>query len=282
MIRELGVDRLHQVVGDAGDHLGQLDRLGDVVDEVDQHAEVDQQQRLGDRRGEVRDEVCAQAVDGDQAEHRVDERPDEDAQRHLVPDVADEVAHHAGPELLRGQRQRQDGDGEHHADDRDDGGRDGDQDLALGIGAPRADPDRERQVTVKRRDIDLERDEEQQDRDHDQDARDDPERRPQLLPAPARQLAPVLADARRLRRDGLLGADAAHRRLRIHGPIVHHDPHTERHDGKNRGRCCRLAPSSSSASSAANGYCPTSGLASSARTTSSRLPEHAAFTASRS
>ena len=141
-------------------------------------------------------------------QHRVHERADEDAERHLVADVADEVPHHARPELLRRQRQRQDRDGEHHADDRDDRGGDGDQDLALGVGAPRADPVRQRQVVVVRRQVDLERDDEQQDRDHDQDARDDPEGRPQLLPAPARQLAPVLVDPRRLRDDHLV--DLAH------------------------------------------------------------------------
>ena len=142
-VGELRVDRLHEVVGDPGDHLGELDRLRDVVDEVDQDREVDHQQGLGHRGGEVRDEVLAGAVDGDERQDRVHERPDEDAERDLVADVADEVPHHPGPELLRRQRQRQDRDGEHHADDRDDGGGDGDEHLALGVGGPRADPGRE-------------------------------------------------------------------------------------------------------------------------------------------
>ena len=41
--RELGVDRAQEIAGDAGDDLRQLDRLGDVVDEVDENGEVDQQ-----------------------------------------------------------------------------------------------------------------------------------------------------------------------------------------------------------------------------------------------
>src|SRR6185437_13278134 len=53
-------------------------------------------------------------------------------------------------------------------------------------------------MTVERGQVDLEGDKEQEDRDDDQDARDDPERRSQLLPAPARQLATVLGDSRRL------------------------------------------------------------------------------------
>ena len=148
--------------GDSRDHLGQLNRLRDVVDEVDQHREVDHQQRLGHRRREVRHEGRAGTVDGHQSEHRVHEGADEDAQRDLVADVADEVPHHAGSELLRRQRQRQDGDGEHHADDGDHRGRDGDQDLALGVGTARPDPARQRQVLVEGGEVDLERDEEQQ------------------------------------------------------------------------------------------------------------------------
>ena len=203
-------------------------------------------------------------------------------QRHLVPDVAHEVAHHARTELLRGQRQRQDRDGEHHADDRDDRGRDGDEDLALGVGAPRADPDRERQVAVVRRHIDLER----------RRRTAAPRRRPggserprtscgtppnasSAAGAGPSRCAPAAAST------VPVGAGDAHA---ASGPCAHRARrlHARRHDGKNRGRWCRLAPSSSSARSAANGYCPTSGLASSARTTSSRLPEQAACTARRS
>ena len=257
------------------------------------------------------------------AEDRVHERPDEDAERDLVADVADEVPHHAGPELLRRQRQRKDRDGEHHTDDGDDGGGDGDEHLAFGVGGPRADPGREVDVTVERRQVDLEGHEEQQDRHHDEDGRDDPQRRPQLLPAPARQLTPVLADARRLRRDDLVDVahDGAVRSERTRDRVqtarrnagsgsgrwrrswgsCHSSPTSlpgtpmnrentsptpgaphPAHDGKKRGRWSLFAARSSSASSAASGYWPTSGLASSARTTSSRLPEQAAWTASRS
>ena len=98
---ELGVDGVHEVAGDAGDHLGQLDRLGDVMDEVDEHGEVDEQQGLGDGDRQVRHEIAVGiAGDRDEGQHRVDERAHEDAQRHLIADVADEVPHHAGTELL--------------------------------------------------------------------------------------------------------------------------------------------------------------------------------------
>ena len=60
--RELGVDGASQVAGDAGDDLGQLDRLGDVVDEVDEHGEVDEQQRFGDGDRQVGDEVAVRAA----------------------------------------------------------------------------------------------------------------------------------------------------------------------------------------------------------------------------
>ena len=51
-----------QVAGDPGDDLGQLDRLGDVVDEVDEHGEVDQQESLGHRDRQMGDEVsCVDA-----------------------------------------------------------------------------------------------------------------------------------------------------------------------------------------------------------------------------
>ena len=39
------LDRVGQVSGDARDHLGQLDRDGRVVDEVDEHGQVDDHQR---------------------------------------------------------------------------------------------------------------------------------------------------------------------------------------------------------------------------------------------
>ena len=129
-------------MGDPGDHLRQLNGLGDVMDEVDEDAEVDQHEGLGHRGGQVRDESLADTADGAEREHGEDEGADEHAQRHLVADVAHEVPHHAGPELLRRQRQGKDRDGEHHADNRDDGGGDGDEDLALRVRTPGADPGR--------------------------------------------------------------------------------------------------------------------------------------------
>src|SRR6202035_70108 len=60
-------------------------------------------------------------------------------------------------------------------------------------------------MLVEGRQVDEEGDEEQQHRRHDQKAGNDPQGRPQLLPAPARQLTAVLADACRLGGDELFG-----------------------------------------------------------------------------
>ena len=70
--------------GDARDHLRQLDRLGDVVDEHDEHRDVDEHQRHRHRDRDVRHEFpVAAGADRDEREDRVDERRDEAAERHL-------------------------------------------------------------------------------------------------------------------------------------------------------------------------------------------------------
>ena len=108
-----------------GDDLGQLDRLRDVVDEVDQDAEVDEHEDERDGDRQVRDEVARRAVrDRAEREHRVDERRDEGAERDLRAAVADEVAQHPRPELRRRQGERDDRDREHEPDDGDDRGGD--------------------------------------------------------------------------------------------------------------------------------------------------------------
>ena len=53
---ELGLDGPVQVACDAGDDGGKLDRAGDVVDEVDEHRQVEEQKDLGHGDREMRDE----------------------------------------------------------------------------------------------------------------------------------------------------------------------------------------------------------------------------------
>jgi hypothetical protein len=118
----LEFDGLRQVFGNAGDHLWQLDLGGDVMDEVDEHRQVDQYQLEchGDR--EVRHVVTVIAGrDRYQNKDAVDERGHKRAQGVLGAAVADEIAQHPGPELGRRQCQRHDRDRKddsHNGDDR--------------------------------------------------------------------------------------------------------------------------------------------------------------------
>ncbi len=57
-VGELGIDRTHEIAGDAGDHLRKLNRFGDVMDEVDQNSEVHQQQRFRDGDRQMGHEVA--------------------------------------------------------------------------------------------------------------------------------------------------------------------------------------------------------------------------------
>ena len=132
---------------------------------------------------------CGTLVIGDQSQHRVHEGGHEHAQRDLVADVADEVAHHPGTELLRCQRQGEDGDGEYNADHGDHRRRDGYEHLAGGVCAPRLDPERQVQMLVVRGPVDLEGNQEKEAGDHDQDGRHEPEGCPEGFPPPTGQLA---------------------------------------------------------------------------------------------
>ena len=102
----------------------------------------------------------------------------------MVAQVPYEVAHHPGPELLRGQGQRQNGDGEDHPDGGDDGGSDGDQDLPTGIRTSRLRPPGQTQMVVVGRQVDLEGDGEQDEGDHHEDGGDHPKGRSQRLDPP--------------------------------------------------------------------------------------------------
>ena len=57
MLGKLGLDGPVEVTGDAGDDLGELDRLGDVVDEVDEDSQVHEQERLGHGDREMGNEI---------------------------------------------------------------------------------------------------------------------------------------------------------------------------------------------------------------------------------
>jgi len=123
--------RLGQVGGDARDHLGQLDRDGRVMDEVDEHGQVDDHQPERDRHADVRHELAV--------------RPDPDRGQHQYPrtrNVATNVPRVSwvprsrmkfrsirGPNWVEASRQGDQDDGEDHADHGDNGGGDGGEDL---------------------------------------------------------------------------------------------------------------------------------------------------------
>ena len=112
--------RLGQVFGDAGDHLRELDLGGDVVNEIDQHREIDQHQTEGGRDRDMGDEL-APIGGSDRYQHHdaIHERCHERSQRELGAAVADEIAQHPRTKLRRRQRQRHDRDGKDDADDGD-------------------------------------------------------------------------------------------------------------------------------------------------------------------
>ena len=159
---------LGQVLGDAGDHLRQLDLRGDVVNEVDEHREIKQDQPERGRNGDVRDEFASRAwSDRNQGDNAVDERRHERPERQLRTAIPDEVTQHAWTELGRGQRQCHDRDRKDDAHDRDHRRRDRCQDLARRIGGSTDDPARWAQATVVGGSVQAQRDREQPDRrDH--------------------------------------------------------------------------------------------------------------------
>ncbi len=159
-----------------------------MVDEVDQHGQIDQEERFGDGDREMRDEISARfARDGAEGQHGVHEGAYEHAQSELVTEVAHEVPHHAGPKLLGGKGQGHNGDREHHSDHSDDAGGDGDQDFAARVRATCPDPKRQSKVAVVSREIDRERNREQRCGHEDQYGRDQPEVGPQRFAPPTRQ-----------------------------------------------------------------------------------------------
>ena len=177
-----GLQGSAEIVGDAADHLGDLDRLGHVVDEVDQHPEIDQEQAERDRHRDVGHELGGRGArdrpEGEDAEH---EGGDEDAEGHLRADVTDEVAQHPRAELGGGQRQGDDGDREDHTDNGDHGRRDRRQDGAGGIRSTVVQPRGQRCRAIGVSPIDPEGHGEEDHRQEDEQGRNEPERRAQRL-----------------------------------------------------------------------------------------------------
>ena len=130
-------DRLGQVGGDAGDHLRELDRDGRVVDEVDEHGEVGDDQPERDRHAEVRHEV---AVRPDPIETSTSTAYTNVATKvpsvTWVPRSRMKLRSIRGPNWVEASVRVTQDDGEDHADDRDDRGRDRGQDLPRGVALP--------------------------------------------------------------------------------------------------------------------------------------------------
>jgi hypothetical protein len=195
------IDGPGEISCDSRDHLGQLNRLGDVVNEVNEDAQIDQQQRFGNRDREMRDEI---AGDRSEREDGVDEGAHKDPQRQLVSPVSDEVPHHPGSELLRCEGERQDGDGEHHPDDGDHRSRYCDEDLTTGISASGADPKGKSQLAMVGRQVDAKGHQEEKGGHHDQNGWHQPKGGTERFPTPAGKFGPPVAigSVRHLRKTG--------------------------------------------------------------------------------
>ena len=141
---------------DSRDHTRKLDRLGDVVDEINEHNQIDERQTECDGDRQVRHEVSVRTVrHRTERQHGEEEARDKRAERDLHATVADEVAEHPRAELGRSEGERDDEDREHESDDRDHGGCDTDQDLPRRVGRSAVDPGGERQASGVRGLIDF-------------------------------------------------------------------------------------------------------------------------------
>ena len=172
-------------MSNARDDLRQLDRLGDVIDEQDQHRDIQDHERHRHRDRQVGNEFpVSTRTDADEREDRVDERRDEAPERELRDPVADEVAQHARAELGGGERQRHDRDREderHHGDHRS---RDRGQDLPGRIGGAADEERRQLKRSVVGGPIQCVGAGEQRHRQHDLDRRHQPQIRAQRLATP--------------------------------------------------------------------------------------------------
>jgi hypothetical protein len=134
---------------------------------------------------DVRHELAVRShPDRAQHQHGVDERGYERAQRQLGAAVADEVAQHPRPELVRGQRQGEQDDGEDQADHGDEGGGDGGEDLPGRVRAAADHPAGPGEVTVVGASVHGLRACEQHDRGHDLQGGHERQAGTEHLPAP--------------------------------------------------------------------------------------------------
>jgi len=87
-----------------------------VIEEIDQHPDINQRHPQRDRYRQMRDEVTMRAaVHRYQRDHREAERSHKRPQRQLGAQVAHEISQHPRPELSGSQCQRHDvGYGEKH------------------------------------------------------------------------------------------------------------------------------------------------------------------------
>jgi hypothetical protein len=106
-----------------------LDRVREMMDEVDERHQAHEKQHKGHRHGQPRvvaGTLPTRDADGVEPGRAVGERGDEDAQHDLIRPVPKEVAQQPRRKLCRRQLQRDDGEAEHQRDHR--GHRAGDRD----------------------------------------------------------------------------------------------------------------------------------------------------------
>jgi hypothetical protein len=160
--------------------VGDTDRLGHVVHEVDEGHQAGQhhQQRHGDGQRGHEDRADGPHPHLDEHDQRVDEGRREDAERDLAPPIPQERPQHPGGELTAGELEDDDRDGEHQAGEGHHRRGDRGEDL-LGAGRTAAEgqPVREGVLPV----VDLHRDHGEQRRAHDEETRHEPQTGPQVL-----------------------------------------------------------------------------------------------------
>ena len=137
-------DRRVEVVHDARDHVGVLDRGRDAVAVVDEEREAaDDEQPARDERN-LRDEARVGVLVRDQeAQADVDERPHEQADRDLGDPVLEEAVEQARSEQRRDHRQHEQRDREDQREHRRDGAHHRRQDRARVVDAAHRQPGRD-------------------------------------------------------------------------------------------------------------------------------------------
>ena len=134
--RGLGGNGFDELPSDPRGHGIDVNTLGHMMDEVDQHRDRTERQDHGYQHGELGHEVGIAGVDGSKDDHRISERSDEGAERDLIAAIAHEVGEDARAVLIGGEADCHDGDGKYDAGDGDHRARDRREDFAgpLGLG----------------------------------------------------------------------------------------------------------------------------------------------------